>query len=267
MNKNKFLIIFLAFLGSVFAFSSCVKQNYDAPPSNCDSLSKLEPTYTIKELKNLYDGDTVLIQGDVTIEGNIISTDQYGNFYKKIVVQDTSGAIEIEIDDTYMFTQYPLGKKIMIKCDSLVLGDYNGILELGMAYDISNGIVRLEPDLEPVHLLKICEIMPVEPKTVAIADINDDMINTLIKLDTVQFTTADLNTTWADRIGGNTVNHTLNDINHLSLLVRTSGFASFAGDTIPGGSGSIVGVLGKYGTDYQLYIRNTDDVDMTGTRF
>ncbi len=267
MNKNKILIVLIAFLGLSFAFSSCVKQNFDVPPSNCDSLRNIKPTLTIDSLKKLYDGDTVLIKGNVTIEGNVISTDQFGNFYKKIVIQDSTGGIEIEINDSYMFTKYPLGQKILVKCDSLILGDYNGTKELGMDF-VSGKIVRLDADSEDIYLQKICEVKPVEPKLVSIAEAkNDSLLNTLIKIKNVEFSDADLNTTWADGINQSTVNHNLVDTNANSLIVRTSGFASFAKDSLPKGSGYIIGIISKYGTDYQLYVRNTNDAVMDSLRF
>ena len=254
------LIIILALF-----FSSCVKEQFDVPPSNCDSLNKVVANLSIAQLKSKYDGDTVALKGDLSIEGTVISTDQFGNFYKKIVIEDTSGGIEIEINDTYMFTNYPVGQKLMIKLNGLVLGEYKGILELGKDYNLANGIIRLEPDDENIFLLKKCEVSELKPKVITIDKINDDMLNTLVKIENVQFTKADSGQTWAD--SDPKINRHLIDQNSDTLQVRTSKYASFAADTLPNGSGTIVGVLGKHDSDYQLYIRNLDDVSMDNPRF
>src|SRR5690606_23802819 len=50
------------------------------------------------------------------------------------------------------------------------------------------------------------------------------------------------------------------------LIVRTSGFASFAGTATPQGNGKLVGILSIFRDDYQLMIRDVDDVDMPGER-
>ena len=50
------------------------------------------------------------------------------------------------------------------------------------------------------------------------------------------------------------------------MLVRSSGFADFAIEKTPSGKGSITGVLGIFGSDYQLFIRDTKDVAMDGPR-
>ena len=249
-------------------FTACVKENFDTPPSNCDSVNNIVADSSIRQLKNMYDGDTVLITTDFKIEGTVISTDQYGNFYKKIIIQDTSGGIDIEIDDSYMFTKYPVGQKVIVNCKGLVLGVYRGTPELGEDYNSAKGkIIRIEADNEDKFILKKCQQEEIMPQVVSIDRINDNLLNTLVKIENVQFTDDDLNKTWADAVSGSSVNHNLEDKDANKLIVRTSGYASFAKDTIPSGSGTIIGVLGKYNDDYQLYIRNLDDVSMDGARF
>jgi uncharacterized protein YdeI (BOF family) len=265
--KIKNIIFFVAVFLSILALqNSCVKEDFDNPPSNYDSINAIKSTHSIMQIKSLYDGDSVLITGDKRIEGYVISTDQFGNFYKKIVIQDTSGGIEIELDHSYMFTKYPLGQRLIINLDSLVLVNYRGILELVVDTN-SSGTVRLDETNEDKFIVRTYDNQLVEPKVVKITEINDDLLNTLIKIENVQFTNADLNQTWADAISNYSQNHNLMDQDSNILIVRTSGYATFAADTLPSGSGTIVGVLGKYNTDYQLYIRDTSDVEMNNNRF
>ncbi len=265
MKTKNLIFSLLAILGLLTSISSCVKQNYDMPPSNCDSLNNLKPSYSIKQLKALYDNDTVLLKKSVSIEGYVISTDQFGNFYKKIIIEDTSGGIELEINDTYMFTKYPIGQKIFVNCNGLVLGEYNGIKEIGMGYDLTNGIIRIAADSEKVYLTKICQISKQKPQDMDLSKISDDMLNKLVKINNVQFIASDTAKTWADV--GSSANRTLIDASNDTLIVRTSNYASFAKSPVPNGSGYIIGILGKYGHEYQLYIRNTDDVKMDKARF
>jgi Family of unknown function (DUF5689) len=63
-----------------------------------------------------------------------------------------------------------------------------------------------------------------------------------------------------------TVNRTLNDCNKLDILVRNSGFANFAAAKTPSGKGSVVGVYSVFRQDQQFFIRDTNDVKLTGTR-
>ncbi|MDF1517140.1 MAG: DUF5689 domain-containing protein, partial [Lutibacter sp.] len=58
-----------------------------------------------------------------------------------------------------------------------------------------------------------------------------------------------------------------NSCNFLDKVVlRNSGFASFKNNLLPEGKGSIVAIFSNYYDDFQLYLRDTDDVKLTETR-
>ncbi|MDE7389216.1 MAG: hypothetical protein K2M97_08215, partial [Muribaculaceae bacterium] len=48
------------------------------------------------------------------------------------------------------------------------------------------------------------------------------------------------------------VNRYITDAEGKRLIVRCSNFATWAKETIPSGTGSLVGILSYYGTDWQL---------------
>lgn len=57
-----------------------------------------------------------------------------------------------------------------------------------------------------------------------------------------------------------TINRNLTDCS-TSVLVRTSGYANFAGQQFPG-NGSFIGVVGQFNSDMQLFIRNVNEVQL-----
>ena len=86
-------------------------------PDLCDT--SWTPTCSFDQLKSLYTGRTIRIQEDCIIEGYIVSSDQEGNFYSSIHIQNqplnpTEG-LEVLVDmrDTHLFL--PLGSKIFLK--------------------------------------------------------------------------------------------------------------------------------------------------------
>ena len=271
MNKNKILLILFAVLGLSFAFSGCVKHNYDNPPTNCNDADSIEITMSIDQLKSILGAnDTLQLKDSVVIAGFVTSSDQYGNQYKELTIQDTSGAIDIQLDETYLFTKYPVGQKVIVKCGGLYLGHDYDYIKLGGIY--LNAGQRtfgriVDEDVIAEHLIKTCENMPIGPKIVSINDLNDDMLYELVKIDTVQFNDADYNKTWADGINQISENRILTDKLGHTLIVRTSGYASFAKDSLPKGSGYIIGLVGKFQTDYQLYVRSKDDAVFDNERF
>lgn len=269
MKTNKFIITIIAFLGISIAFSSCVKQNFTKPESVCYD-NTITANTTINQLKAMFSGDTTRVDDSVIVTGKVISCDKTGNMYKELVIQDDGAAISIQLDDSYLYTRYPLGQKIYLKAGGLYLAKDYGAIKLGALYT-EYGIVkfgRIQGEIViDNHIIKSCENQQVTPKVVTLSQINDAVLYKLIKIENVQFKRDELGTTYADAINLITVNHYITDENKKSLIVRMSAYAQFARDTIASGNGSIVGVLEKYNADYQLMIRSLDDIDFNGERF
>ena len=103
---------------------------------------------------------TIPAEDKVAIKGKVISTDQPGNIYRSIYIQDisasadgtdTSGALEIKVGATGLYNDYKVGQTIYIKCDELVLGNYRYNLSLGAVSEdtsYSNGYIDLKKDIE-----------------------------------------------------------------------------------------------------------------------
>lgn len=271
MNTKKIFFTLLSFLSISFIFSGCVKHDFDSPPSNCDDIN-ITATYSIEELKAFLPNnqDTLKLGDTVIIEGTVTSTDQYGNFYKELIIQDTSGAISIQIDDKFMFTKYPVGQRIYIKCGSMYLGDDYDIVKLGGLF-LEDGTIKfgriVGEEIIKEHFFQTCDNNQIIPEIIKIDEINDDQLYQLVRIEEVQFESDELGATYADGIAQTSQNRNIIDKNGNTLIVRTSGFASFARDSLPKESGYITGILGKYNADYQIYIRNTDDVIFDQARF
>ena len=258
---------------SIF-LGGCVKQQFEEPPSNCDSLSQLEANTTIAQLKAMMPSypDTLQITDDIIISGYVVSNDKYGNFYKELVIQDSTAGISIMLDASYLYTVYPVGQRVVVYCKGLYLGRSGGVIKLGSTYEDA-GVIRFGriqgQAVIDEHIIKTCENKPQDPIELKISQINDSYLYRLIKLDPVQFKSEELGTTWANPFVDppQSANHTLIDPDGNFILVRTSGYATFAGQELPQGSGPIIAILGKYNSDYQLYVNSTDDAQLTGDRF
>lgn len=97
----------------------------------------LQVTNTIAELKSLYikPGNPVLIEEDIVIGGQVISSDQSGNIYRSLYIQDETGAIEVKIGKSSLYSDYKLGQWVYVKCKGLALGQYGGMLQIGYRTD------------------------------------------------------------------------------------------------------------------------------------
>ncbi len=249
--------------------SACVDQDFDAPPAGGEDPG-LTPTMTIAELKAMHTlGKYEQITTNEIIRGIVTSNDEAGNFYKQLEIQDESGGIELQIDVTDLFTQYPPGRQIYVLLKDLWLGDYHGLTEIGGAVTgsgVNQQLVRLPESLLSKVIVKGTYGNVVTPNVLTLSQLNASLTSTLIELDNVEFTNTSAGTTYADAVNQISLNLEIQNCSQERLTVRSSGFASFAASVTPTGNGSITGILSIYDGGLQFMIRDLYDVDMNGSR-
>lgn len=126
------------------------------------SVNQLKKDYFYKELPE--PGKTikgVTINDKVALETVVVSSDELGNTYRSLYVQDVNsvggkdvtggdpngGGIEIKVGKGSMYTVYKPGQKLYIKCDELILGNYRSMLGLGgpsSDASYSNGFIDIQ---------------------------------------------------------------------------------------------------------------------------
>lgn len=87
---------------------------------------------TIKDLKSMYKAPGVEIMGNIWIKGQVISSDQNGNVYRELYIQDETGGIDVKVGKSSLYSDYKLGQWVYVRCTSLTLGSYNGMPQLGL---------------------------------------------------------------------------------------------------------------------------------------
>ena len=85
----------------------------------------LQPTHTIRELAQMYKtGKPFVVNTDIIIGGQVITTDQPGNFYKSLYLQDETGGIELKIGRNSLYSDYKQGQWVYVNCRDLSIGMY-----------------------------------------------------------------------------------------------------------------------------------------------
>jgi hypothetical protein len=253
-------------------FSACKKDKYDKPENIYPELA--DGNTTIAELKALFTGGVpITITDDLDITGIVIADDRSGNLYQTIVVDDGTAAIPVLIDRNGIYTEFPIGRKINIKCKDLVLGTYAGNTQLG---GIIDGI-----SVEPIPSTLVSkyitggtldnDITPLIQTVENISDLNNALNYRLIKLENVEFDEPDVDNIWATQNAQGVLSDGNRNIykctnTSTKIIIRTSEFADFALTKTPTGNGSIIALYTVFNSTKQLVLRNTDDLDMTGVR-
>lgn len=274
MKKYKIIQKRINVLLLIVLFSACVKdQNFSTPIIECNE-PVITVTNTIQQVKEMYRfGGATIIETDVVIEGYVVSSDEAGNIYKTLSIQDKfenpTAAIKISIDQNDLYTKYNVGRKIYVKLKGLAVGYSFGSFQIGKA----NGKELTRIPLTEVnnYILRSCEVAEIIPKVVKISELNEDLLEMLIQIENVQFSNNELGSSYGNLNNSSTVERILesfnSDCNLLSTVkVRNSGYADFKNELLPEGKGMVTAILSNYYEDFQLYLRDTDDVNLIETR-
>lgn len=249
---------------------SCVKnREFDTPAIDC---SDSEFTFiSISELKNIYKGETIQIQEDLVVKGYVISSDKEGNFFNTIYFQDEPSnpsdgmQIELELRDSHLF--FNVGQQIIIKLKGLYLGESNDVYKIGGVFTSfgNRSVGRLPKNLVFDHVLVSCkENVGVEPTSIAILDLNEAMLNTLVVVTDVEIKQEELGETFA--IKEQETLRTMIDCGDNELVIVNSGYADFQSEILPDKMGTATGILTMDNSQFQLIIRSLDDLSFDQDR-
>ena len=266
MNKFFNFLMAASVIASLSTLTAC-KRNFDNPPEY------IEPNITantsIADLKALYNGTGFYtINNDIIVAGVVSGDDKSGNFYKSITVQDTTGGITLNLDGTNLYNEFPVGRKLFIKCKGLIISNYARLIQLGGYIDNSNpaspSLGGIPVNLFNKYLVKGSLNNPVYPRNVTIGQLNDSYQSMLIQLDLMSFASADVNKPYADGVNKVSLNRTINDIAGGGIIIRSSGYSNFANELTPPGFGSAKAIYTVFNSTKQLVIRDTTDIKFRG---
>lgn len=298
MEKYKKIGIFAVVLAFIM---SCAKTDFEAIPQGQLLGDSLQTTYTIQQLFTEFDSnydaytDTTNYKGGlftskkiessqpVVISGVVTSTDVEGNVYKFMTVQETTPnglAIKVSVDVSGLSSRYPLGQRVWIKCNDLVLGKYAQSYQLGIKYEnltkskikksIDSTIYRIEPGRIPppiaskiIHSYGLPNPALIKTDTMTIAQIKaggQTIINKLVCIKNAYFTGKGANNGYTANITNDELIFapSTNGVGYPqsreiqdgtgSLFVSTSEFSKFANIELPTSNykGNITALLGWY---------------------
>ncbi|MCW4451850.1 DUF5689 domain-containing protein [Kaistella sp. BT6-1-3] len=276
MKKYFSLIKLFTLVFSAFLFNSCVHDDeYDALNADnllvCTGAAYYEnpangfEKWTLQEVKAKPQNQT--ITDKAYIEGYVSSSDETGNIYKYIYIQDApenpTQGFTISVNSLSNYANYPQGSKIYIEVKDLAVGAYGGVTQLGAM--VNGAFDRIPEKMVTEHIKRSCDpLQQIVPKVMTLAQMvsaYDQYLGCLIQVDNAEFDSKVLCSTFAPP--STTVDRAINDPStSTSRVVRNSGYASFATKTLPAGKGKFVGIYSKFNTTYQMYIVRDTDLEM-----
>jgi hypothetical protein len=248
-------------------FTGCSPE-FDEPPAK-EYKYEGKATHTIAQFKSQFNSDFAKITGNVILKGIVNATDESGNIYKKLYLQDETGGLEISLDATSLYTQFKVGQEIFIECKDLYVGKYGGVLQLGFPYkkDGADAIGRMPQVVAMAHIFKSGVVNPASVKPTIVSgmadirksDVKKIMTDKLVTINGIYFVNGGKQS-FAEKGAKYPTAQQFIDSKGKKGMLYTSSYAKFALDMLPKGLGSITGILSSYNGAWQLIIRDRNDI-------
>lgn len=261
----KFVVLYL--------LVSCLQDVKISPPNiSCETLT-LESNTTFEYVKNKAGFGIQEISEDLILEAYVISSDEFGSFYKTLIVQDAyenpSCGFRIAIDLQYYYAKFPIGRKVFLKLKGLAIAYHRGNIEIGK---VSGAALTRIPNSEiSKHIIRTCEQEVVVPKNITKGEWSDSDFNQMISVENTQFQQMSNGATFGNSENTNTVQHLLEVFTGScefasEFNLQISGFSSFKNNELPLGNGTIQGILQKNYQENYLEINSLVDVSFLSNR-
>lgn len=285
MKRLRYII--MAMVATLMA--SCMGSDYAAPgldpdnapwgnneitETNVVSIADLKARYASTIASNGY----VKIEEDMQIKGVVTGNDYAGNIYQQIPVQDETGALVVGVSASALHGFLPEGQEILIDLKDLYIGGYGEQCQIGSVYTSPNtgktGIGRMDRYTWQKHFRLIGEAdvakadalaEDFDPSKMTDASYMEANAGKLMTIRRVSFLNADGKSVFAPDDGSvaltsNCANRALKEYSSKNIVVRTSTYADFAQEIIPGGTKDIKGIFTRYYDTWQILLRSTDDI-------
>ncbi|HEY8403737.1 MAG TPA: DUF5689 domain-containing protein [Flavobacteriales bacterium] len=225
---------------------SCERE-YDRPP--IDEIP-VGGVIDLATLRGMYTGTPIKFTEDKSVYAIVTADEVSGNLYKEAYIQDATGAIKLRL----------------LSSGGLYEGDSVRVALKGTTLTVFNGLLQLDSVDVDKNVIKQAVGRHFQPTTIPLNEITIAHQSQLVRIENVEFVGSELNTTWANANALAAVNHNITDCNGNTRILRTSGYANFAGQTIPSGNGSLIAIVGVFNSDLQLYIRKPSEVQFNNPR-
>lgn len=213
------------------------------------------------------------------IEGYNVSSDEQGNFFDEIFLQNTPATedlgpnnprmgIRVIMDKNDIHQLFPVGRKVYVKLNGLAVAENAGILTIGL-----QNVSQIEKIPEAVlgdFVIGGQEVEEIQPLITSVEDLNEDDLNTLVQLENMQFTFQQLGFTYAgepiDNFDGERSLESCDETGDIRLF--TSTFANFKSSILDPDSGTITAIYSNdfFAEEQILTIRDLADINFSGNR-
>jgi hypothetical protein len=141
--------------------SGCYNRHSEAPATEFAE----EENTSIGALRKLCADGLFVVESDFVCVGRVTSSDREGNFYRSIVVEDESGAVEIKLGIYNSAVQYPVGVEVALLLNNTAMQIERGVVQIGLPPHSFDETPREMESQEVIdsHIVRSSSVEPTTP--------------------------------------------------------------------------------------------------------
>lgn len=212
-------------------------------------------TTSIIALKSKYIGSTTKLVEGMTIYGQVVANDIRDEFTYTMILEDSTGGIEVSVDIDNIAYEFPLGCWVRLVCDDLWLGSRGGTIVVG-AEPTGDDVVDMidEYDLD-LRLYYVAVGSIPYPTFVEIGGLTTSNVSRFVGIEDVRFLTAE-GSTFCERDPdtgrAKSTTHILQSRRGEQIELFVPSTTDYANDLIPSGYGNVYAIIDLYAGSYSL---------------
>lgn len=263
----------LGILLLVLVFCACVADDDFEVPNSSGEQNNIPSENQIVEISDVINDfiqneEEIFNYGetDKFMEAYVVSSDESGNFFNELIVQDKvenpTAGIRIGIAVNSLYTRYQIGQKIYVALNGFSVGNANGVVSLGLA---DGEYMEEAPSQFEEKIIRDPEIAEIVPLSIEINQFSNEYENLFVQLNQVQFPEGSVLGDDVLSFAGEAFDEFDGERKVESCIVNstftlsTSTFADFKNLDLPQKSGEISGVLSRNFED-TFYVLRINDV-------
>ena len=226
-------------------------QGYDIHPS----------AISVAYLRSLAVGESTIIDKPYSILGRVTATDAYGEYYKSICIEDSTGGIVLLIDGFTLYRRYALYDQVRVDCHGLALARYGSTIQLGMP-PAGEYAADYIPEYDIGRYVTVYKFADdsFEPVESSVTELRPEYTGRTVRIGGLHCPSAGEGVCWcdADPLTGGRIDtdRMVSDSSGAELTVCMRGGCRYAGEEIPAGEFSLCGIVEYRGGTYALRITN-----------
>lgn len=278
---KKSILYIASALVAAAGFTSCDDDFEQAPLEEFIPHATIQPNTTLDELKTAFHQDVNFYATEVgtkadgshyIVKGRIVSSDEAGNIFKKIAIEDETGGAIFSINASNLYETYRYGQMLVVDVTGMWYGNYGAGVQIGGKPDgdpATSAPSRMAEALWQANAqtdgLANTDKITIYELTVAEAlTLRDDPAERLrwqgrlVRVNDVRFETPGKELA----VSGQTNNTSyIVGADGKKLAINTSGYSTFWSTKAPKGTGSVLAVLTNYTSGWQLQLNNLEGLE------